>query len=158
MSPPECGECGQSAVLVGGDVIYPRRPDLAHKKFWLCVADDAYVGCHEGTIVPLGRPAGRATREARKRAHDAFDPLWKKPDRRTEAPMSRHRAYEMLALQLGLTRDTCHIGMMDVEMCKRVVEAVPKIKAFFGQRTPRERTRIPFNSRRKRHRKPRVEA
>ena len=70
-----CPYCNNPAVLVGGDVIYPHRPDLYEKKFWQCDPCDAYVGCHrpgvgygDGTR-PLGRLANAELREAKKNVH-----------------------------------------------------------------------------------------
>lgn len=53
----KCPYCERHAELVGGEVIYPHRPDLGSKKFWLCTPCNAYVGCHAGDdgTRPLGR-------------------------------------------------------------------------------------------------------
>ena len=45
---------------------------------------------------------------------------------------ARKAAYRWLSKQLGISAKICHIGMFDVETCKRVVEiceSVPKISA-----------------------------
>ena len=101
--------------LVTGDVIYPYRPDLRGKHFYRCPTCGAYVGCHPGTTTPLGSVASAALRDARGRAHHAFDPLWK------SGYLSRHGAYRWLADQLGVPRGECHIGMFDEAQCARVV-------------------------------------
>lgn len=110
-----CDYCQEPSVLVGGDVIYPHRPDLAEKKFWNCVGCVAYVGCHPGTEDPLGRLANADLRKAKMAAHSAFDPLWK------ECGLKRGDAYAWLREAMGLTRDECHIGMFDETTCMRVV-------------------------------------
>lgn len=110
-----CDYCKEESVLVGGDVIYPHRPDLAEKKFWSCGPCGAYVGCHPGTEEPLGRLANAELRKAKMAAHAAFDPLWK------ESGMKRGEAYAWLREVMGLTRDECHIGMFDETTCARVV-------------------------------------
>lgn len=102
--------------MVKGEVIYPHRRDLYEKPFYLCAPCDAYVGCHPGTINPLGRLANAELRRAKKAAHAAFDPKWR------EGGMKRQQAYKWLSEQLGITREECHIGMMDVDLCRRVVE------------------------------------
>lgn len=112
-----CPYCGMDAELVGGDVIYPHRPDLHGKMFWSCHPCQAYVGCHDGTINPLGRLANAELRAAKISAHMAFDPLWRGSNSR-----SRRSAYRWLASRLGIKEGECHIGMFDVAMCKRVVE------------------------------------
>jgi hypothetical protein len=123
-----CPYCGALAILVGGDVIYPHRPDLASKKFWQCAPCGAYVGCHEaghgqgdGTT-PLGRLANAELRKAKSAAHAAFDPLWK--SRR----MTRKEAYAWLASALKIDPDDAHIGMFDVGQCRAVVHAARKLE------------------------------
>lgn len=101
-----CMECSAKAVLVGGRAIYPHRPDLYGKRFWLCECG-AYVGCHPGTQDPLGCPAGPAARKARNAAHAAFDPIWR------SRQMSRSEAYKWLASELGQRASETHISWMD---------------------------------------------
>lgn len=110
-----CPYCNEATKLVTGKEIYPHRPDLYDKKFWQCKKCDAYVGCHPGSNNPLGRLANAELRQAKMKAHAAFDPKWKKGN------MKRAIAYKWLAEQLGIACSDCHIGMFDVEMCKKVV-------------------------------------
>lgn len=124
---PACPYCSQRARLVTGRVIYPRRPDLGHKKFWHCAPCGAYVGCHDAGVgqgngtKPLGRLANAELRAAKQRAHRAFDMLWlDKPNKRR----ARLAAYAWLAEAMGLPVEQCHIGEMDVAQCDRVVSLV----------------------------------
>ena len=112
-----CPYCNQPASLVDGVTIYPHRPDLYEKKFYLCPPCDAYVGCHGGTAEPLGRLANAELRAAKIEAHAAFDTRWRGVGRCT-----RSEAYKWLAGRLGIPWKDCHIGMFDVEQCRRVVE------------------------------------
>lgn len=123
-----CPYCNNPAVLVGGDVIYPHRPDLYEKKFWQCDPCDAYVGCHrpgvgygDGTR-PLGRLANAELREAKKNVHALFDPLWKEGD------WTRKTAYQWLSKMLGTPLEETHIGMFDLETCNRAIKAILKLK------------------------------
>lgn len=118
-----CNYCGKSAELVTGETIYPHRPDLYSKNFYLCRPCDAYVGCHRtGTgDKPLGRLANAELRAWKSRAHAAFDPYWK-----NGGGMGRKTAYKRLAYRLGIKTDDCHIGMFDVETCQKVVEICEK--------------------------------
>lgn len=109
-----CMECGNASRLVGGLVIYPHRPDLHAKKFWMCECG-AYVGCHGGTTNPLGYPAGPETRRARSEAHAAFDPLWKGRKGRRSA------MYQWLAGEMGLPPHQTHISWMNAAQARRVV-------------------------------------
>lgn len=127
MKHPEviCPYCYKPAAFVTGAAVYPTRTDLAHKHFYLCTPCHALVGCHpphgkNRKIIdrPLGRLANAELRRAKRDAHDAFDPLW-----RERAFPTRSNAYHWLSEQLGIPKDETHIGMMDVERCKAVVEA-----------------------------------
>lgn len=117
-SPVTCAYCHRGAELVSGVKIYPHRLDLRGKSFWRCEPCAAWVGCHPGTVKPLGRLANAELRRAKMKAHAAFDPLWK------SGVLDRHSAYAWLAEVLGVSRADCHIGMMDVDACKAVVAAV----------------------------------
>jgi len=124
-----CPYCQKAADLVGGDVLYPQRPDLAALKFWRCEPCMAHVGCHkagawmvvagkkiisDGTL-PMGRLANAELRSAKQAAHAAFDPIWK------SGFLSRRAAYTWLADVLGIPFDQCHIGEFDLQRCRQVV-------------------------------------
>ncbi len=113
-----CDYCGLPAQPVNGGAIYPHRPDLHAKVFWLCRPCGAYVGVHKGTVTPLGRLANADLRAAKIAAHGAFDSLWR------GRKMQRSEAYAWLSVALGIDPSRCHIGMMDVADCHRVVRAV----------------------------------
>ena len=110
-----CPYCGHEALFVFGDIIYPHRRDLWKKPFWACEPCGAYVGCHPGTENPLGRLANSELRSAKVSVHAAFDPLWR------SGRMSRNAAYRWLAENLGIEVRHCHVGMFDVEMCRKAV-------------------------------------
>jgi hypothetical protein len=111
----ECPYCRRNAAQVTGKEIYPHRPDLYAKTFYQCKPCDAYVGCHPNTTNPLGRLANAELRTAKKLAHAVFDPIWRGGHKK------RGSAYAWLSDQLGIDKKDCHIGMFDVDMCKRVV-------------------------------------
>jgi hypothetical protein len=118
---PICPYCGKESEAVSGDVVYPHREDLYFKTFYRCKPCDAYVGCHPGTVKPLGRLANAELRSAKQQAHNAFDPTWQ-----GGGANARKIAYRWLALKLGVHPDDCHIGMMDKETCLKVVEICKK--------------------------------
>lgn len=121
-----CDYCGAPARLVTGEVIYPRRRDLWHKKFWQCRPCDAYVGCHQGGKgeEPLGRLANADLRREKMLAHEAFDPLW----RDGTHFQRRADAYAWLRGEMKMSKRECHIGKFDVEECRAVVAAVTRLK------------------------------
>lgn len=122
---PICIECGALAEQVTGEAIYPHRPDLVWRTYYLCQCG-AYVGTHRGTDIPLGTPAGPETRAARNAAHAIFDPLWEAKIRRDGCSKKEARgaAYKWLAEQLGINRDACHIAMFDAATARRVMDVV----------------------------------
>jgi hypothetical protein len=124
--PPLCPYCGETSVLLRSSGELYRGRDYGPA--WLCRPCQAWVGCHPGGIVPLGRLADAELRKAKMAAHGAFDPLWKRVKERggDEARGARVRAYAWLAEQMGLTREACHIGMFDVDQCRMVVEICTK--------------------------------
>lgn len=112
-----CHYCHEPAELVTGREIYgSRRADLEDLKFYRCVPCAAHVGCHKGTDRPLGRLANAELRAAKSAAHAAFDPCWKR------GLIQRKKAYAWLAKEMGMPKKECHIGWMDLEQCRRVVE------------------------------------
>jgi hypothetical protein len=116
-----CPYCGGQARLADGVELFPQREELAGRKFWRCDPCDAHVGTHTfDNERPLGRLANAELRRWKARAHRAFDPLWKK----LGARYSRTQAYRALAKRMKVTRRCCHIGLFDVEQCRRVVEIV----------------------------------
>ncbi len=116
MSAPTCDYCGNLSRLTNGKEVYPHIPRLHAKPIYACMPCRAWVGCHPGTTIPLGRLADGALRKAKMAAHEAFDPLWK------DGPMKRKAAYGWLAGRLGLRVEDTHIGMFDAETCAKVVE------------------------------------
>lgn len=111
---PICPYCSSFSEQVNGDIVYPHRKDLSHLTFYICKPCDAYVGCHGTSSKPLGRLANAELRKAKNAAHRAFDPIWK------SKLMNRKQAYKWLAESLGVDGSDCHIGMFDVETCKKV--------------------------------------
>lgn len=111
--PDPCADCGAPLVL----------RDSRYGLFYGCTAW-ARTGCPGGVGAhpdgtPLGPPVNAEVRAARKRAHEAFDELW----RGHNARMRREEAYAWLAEALGV--DEAHIGWLTtVEECDRVVVLV----------------------------------
>jgi zinc-finger-containing domain len=113
-----CNYCGRHADLYGGLDVYPDRKDLADRQFWVCWSCDAWVGCKTGSDEPFGELADEALRAARIAAHKAFDPIWE------QGLMTKREAYDWLAQALAMSREDCKIGLMTLEDCSRVGQAV----------------------------------
>ena len=118
---PICTYCETPSDLVTGQKIYPHRKDLYSRSFYYCDNghDPAYVGCHSGTIKPLGRLANAELRKLKSAVHSRFDRLW------VEGTVTRSEAYKWLGEALGIQPKDCHIGMFDVERCN---QALGKLK------------------------------
>lgn len=119
---PTCPYCGRVSVFRETSFHLYANRDFG--PVWECSPCRAWVGCHKGTKVPLGRLADAKLREAKRRAHAAFDPLWIKKMQLEGCKKGRARGkgYVWLAHQLGINVKDCHIGMFDVAQCERVVE------------------------------------
>lgn len=89
---------------------------------YVCIPCDAYVGVHKGTDKALGRLADLELRHWKKEAHSHFDPIWK------TGLLPRAGAYVWLSNKMNLHIDLTHIGMMDVEQCKKVIELCNELK------------------------------
>lgn len=120
---PVCCECGGLGRLTSGLKLFPGQPRLHRLAFYACPCG-ARVGCHPGTGIALGRPAGGWTRRLRREAHEVFDALWRGPGGRSgrAATVARHRAYRRLAAALGIDLEDCHFGQFDRATCERAIE------------------------------------
>lgn len=132
-----CPYCKGEAKLVSGADIYISSRDefLRAKPFWLCRPCNAWCGCHPGTTVALGTLANKPTREARMKAHAAFDALWQKKMERDKCSKSKARSagYVWLAKELGIEPVRCHISLFDAAMALRVVEVCARVTQAKGQ-------------------------
>jgi zinc-finger-containing domain len=133
-TPIKCPYCGQPAERVTGAALYPHRPDVAQRIYWRCPGEcRAWVGSHPGTDVPLGCLANAELRKWKRKAHDAFDPLWRTNGGKNKRAKARSRGYAALAKVLGIAPQDCHIGAFDLETCKRVLSVLPEVEKELAQ-------------------------
>lgn len=111
-----CDYCGRRAEYVDSKIIYGK----SYGMIYLCRNCMAYVGVHKGTDKPLGRLANAELRRWKKEAHAAFDPLWQRGRFRGR----RNDAYRWLSEQMGIPVEETHIGMFDVEQCRRAIQII----------------------------------
>ncbi len=116
--------CGAKTKLTTRHKYGIGGPDVP---IWACQPCDSWVGCHPKSTKPLGTPADAQLRRARVLAHEALDPLWQAKMDKHKVSNARDLAYKWLARELGLTKDECHIGRMDLETCNRVVELCEEV-------------------------------
>ena len=121
----KCPYCGGKAHLRDSSSVYH---NFNYKgKMYVCEnfpKCDSYVGCHPNTTKPLGRMANKKLRTMKSKAHYYFDPLWKNRlfARNKSLSHNRTKAYQWLAKQLDLPENKCHIGLFDVDMCRKVIQ------------------------------------
>lgn len=113
-----CQYCNKEAKLVTGKRIYPKRPDLFNKNYYLCEPCFAYVGCHDGSDRPKGPLANNSLRALRRDVHFYFDKTWK------TSVTSRSSAYKWLSEKLKIKPEQCHIGMFDERLCEKTINLV----------------------------------
>lgn len=146
----ECPYCHGSTHYIDSRHIYGK----SYGMMYFCHPCQASVGVHQGTDESLGRLANRELKELKKRAHAAFDPLFKDypitvlihmdfpnelPEHLKEASM-RKKAYWWLSRTLDIPFEECHIGMMQTWDCEQVIaesyEAAKRIDAFLDKQNP----------------------
>lgn len=121
-----CNYCGHHSDYVDSSEVYRR----SYGMIYLCRPCNAWVGVHKNTDKPLGRLANASLREWKKKAHASFDPLWKRKLSKRQKELgldykksyARESGYKWLAEQMGIDGKDCHIGMFDIEQCKKVVQ------------------------------------
>lgn len=113
---PVCGSWARECVK--GREIYTDAPrGLAKRWFWRCGdCKKSRVGCHPGSRRPLGTLAGPTLRRLRSVVHSEFDVFWKLNFFR------RSEAYRLLAEDLGIPVEECHISWFDAEQCERAIQ------------------------------------
>lgn len=120
-----CPYCCSEVDLVDSSIVYN---GVSYGLIYKCSNCISYVGCHPNTTIPLGKLANNELRFWKKEAHKYFDQLWirKKINKiyRVFLPdtSNRKKAYIWLSQKLGISIDDTHIGMFDVDTCKKVVE------------------------------------
>jgi ssDNA-binding Zn-finger/Zn-ribbon topoisomerase 1 len=112
------GEIMEEAAVICGECQAPMQlKNSKHGKFWGCTRWPQCNGTHgahpDGK--PMGTPANRETKQARIKAHAAFDGWWKKKG------ITRKQAYVHLRRILNISKDEAHIGRFDVEQCEKLV-------------------------------------
>lgn len=122
--PTNCRFCGGAVELVNNAMFYGGR-EYGWPFAYACFACGARVGCHPGTDIPLGTLADKATMQARRAAHAAFDPLWQ-----NKGVGVRKRAYQALSKAMG--KNAAHISWMDADECLIVVSLVQAGKIKIG--------------------------
>lgn len=108
-----CPYCGNATKQTDSAEIYH---GVSYGMIYLCKPCNAYVGCHKGTSLSLGRLANSELRDAKKQAHHYLDQLWQQ--KTNERPV----VYKWLSESLGIDRNFTHIGMSNIKQCEKIIE------------------------------------
>lgn len=121
MKKPEiCRYCGGVIRMVPAEQIYgmtaAKRLGLVGENIYQCQNCNARVGCHKGTMRPLGDVANEALRLKRIETHHVFDAYWKSQN------MTRSGAYRWLSQQMRIPAKQAHIGGFEMDQCQQVID------------------------------------
>lgn len=115
--PTRCDNClTENVYLTTNREAYGPHAADPDTRIYRCRLCRASVGCHDGTTAPMGYMADATTRQLRIRAHAAFDPLWR------GGPLTRTKAYRMLAEHLGIIETACHIAELTPEQLHATIQ------------------------------------
>jgi len=124
-----CPYCGEKTKYIDSSYVYGK----SYGMIYICKDCDAYVGVHNGTHKAFGRLANKELREFKKKAHNIFDKISKTNkineiwNPKIPKMNNRAKSYLWLSQKLHIKPKYCHIGMMDVNDCKRVIELCKNI-------------------------------
>ena len=108
----ECPYCGNLATYMTSFEFYGKRYS---SNLYGCEPCDARVGTHGKGKRPLGTLADGQLRNLRKMCHAKIDPAWKK------GGVRRRAVYSRLARKMGLPSKEAHIGLFNVDQCRRLL-------------------------------------
>lgn len=118
-----CPYCNKEAPWVENKEKYGKNYGKSYMCYF-CKPCDSYVGCHANTTKSLGTMANKELRQWRMKAHEAFDPIWKKKKLNNHTVFNnrkrRFKAYQWLSRELGLV--AAHIGESNIDICKKIIE------------------------------------
>lgn len=113
----ECRYCKGEVKFKDSSCIYNK----SYGMIYICTSCGAYVGVHKGTSTPLGSLANKELRLYRKEAHKYFDNIWRRK-KKTGDRYARSKAYKWLSNKMKLPPNKTHIGMFEIDQCKKVIE------------------------------------
>ena len=105
--PDICRYCGGRVRRGNSREIYAK----GSQKIYICTNCNAYVMCHRGTNVPMGKLANAVLRLKRQETHGVFDKLWKKHK------WQRDDAYRWLAESMDMAYGDTHIANFEMDDC-----------------------------------------
>lgn len=115
-------------VIKDGSVVYPHRPDLKHKEFFVCETCNNFVGMNTRSGKPLGVIPTKEISSFRQTIHGLIDPLWK------DEIITRSALYKKLSKELGY--DEYHTAnLRTADECRKVIRYAIKLRGkLYGYR------------------------
>ena len=121
--PKICRYCGSVIRRIPAKEVYREaagRLNLNGEWLYQCQNCNARVGCHRGTMRPLGNVANEVLRLKRVETHQVFDSYWQ------ENGMSRTKAYKWLSSRMNLPEKDAHIGGFEMDQCQQAIDLCRK--------------------------------
>ena len=118
----KCPYCGRNAILRDAKYVYKEHALDQH--LYVCSGSpecDAYVGVHEGTLLPKGSLANGDLRHKRIETHRLFDAIWK------NGIFSRKDAYRWMQDIFSLSSNQAHIGEFSDYRCDCLMNECRKV-------------------------------
>jgi|SaaInlStandDraft_4_1057021.scaffolds.fasta_scaffold98198_1 hypothetical protein len=107
-------------VIKDGLVVYPHRPDLKNKEFYVCESCNNFVGMNSRSGEPLGVIPTKEISSFRQTIHGLIDPLWK------DGKISRSKLYKILSKKVGYEYHTADLRTIDE--CRNIIRIAIKLR------------------------------
>lgn len=121
----QCPYCDGQGIYTDSKIVYGQ----SYGMIYLCSnypKCDAMVGVHRGTSTPLGRMANAELRYWKKKAHEAFDQIWRSNPNKTH----RTGAYKYLQEVMEMSASEAHIGNFNIEQCRLLIQKLNSNKTM----------------------------
>lgn len=118
----KCPYCDKETELVNSERVY--GPGQDYGLMYVCFPCQAHVGTKSGTDQALGPLAKKTLRDLRHECHKFFYPLIdKKTDQGFSKISATRSAYKWLQQILNIQPEEAHIGYLNNEQCRKVIES-----------------------------------
>lgn len=112
-----CPYCDKLCLWCDNSEIYGKNIGKSHK-IWLCKDCNAYVHCHNNTMIPMGELANKELRDLRIKSHKIIDSYWK------NKYLDRGEVYTQLKEYFG---KQIHIGESNKYICNTIIKNYKEI-------------------------------
>lgn len=118
-----CPYCSEQCDYIDSIEVYRE----SYGYIYICRLCQAWVNVHKGSDQAFGFVAKSDLRNLRHQTHLLFDPLWQKKVSQGESRRkSQIAARRWMADFMDISIEEAHIGMMDNDQCKKLIEECKK--------------------------------